>query len=155
MRLRPALTAVALVGTALVSIPLISSPASATTVLRGCVESDSYSFSPPLGAVIVTGSYGFDFNRTCVAADVTTSPVKASVGQEPPLAGGSGGSYFGDCAFALLTGSTVGIIVGGAVEINVLGSGTTSDLAKVQALVPNSPCNVSTASGAGAKFDTV
>lgn len=141
-------------GVALTAIlPFGKSPASATTALtRECVESNTFTFSPPLGMATVPGNFTWSYTRTCVLTVVNTSPLGESV-QVITDSGGGNGTYFGSCAIVLLNGATVNTILGGTLHLASDGTG-----AKAMPLVPNRPCTdpagESSATGTGSVIQT-
>ena len=149
--------AVAAAAVGLAALSLGTPSASATTATtRQCVETDTYTFNPPLRVGTQTGTVTVNASLACVRETAQTAPPGESVWEEHATATGFY-SYTGNCALALMTGgSAVHAIVGGTLVVHANTASTWAE-GKVIALVPNNPCTdaagQSSGTGVGPKFD--
>ncbi len=128
-------------------------PASAVGVVEHeCVEVNEFTFSPPLDLSSHGGSGTINWTRTCLRKTVTTSPLgeSAYVVEE---SGSVGFTYFGSCALAILSGGTANVLIGGTVFVTATATAAPYAEARVQVLVPDSPCNMSRATVVGPKIE--
>jgi hypothetical protein len=125
---------------AVIGLTFVPSPLRAATVSGdGCIETNTYTFDPPLTPMTEVGTVTMTYDVTCIAWSATPSPFSA--GATEAGASGSGTfDYIGNCGVALLTGAFVHAVLGGSVVVALNASTAPGVSRKVVVLQPSNPC---------------